>query len=1702
MNSLARQRETQGKMVKNENDMNHGNSLLKTATSRKFGASKMALTALRSGARPPVKKVKVPRKAMRMDGAESRVSDLTGSIIETMGTEEHAVIKEIQVNTDFEVESSVLGFSLDGESEDLGAKDRLQEKIPGKSIGPTTLMNLQPQKLAHSGATTPVCLPEPAKRKVMEIEKGISISAPSPMSLDRVHVQGYVQEHAAPESLEYRIQQEAFLKQREEEAAMQEAKQKKIQARLKKQQEKAREVGEGFEAQLGDFSVEHVQMDPDYSANEEAEESSEYVRDTRSGKKKSLVKKLLGKIKPKSPKKKTGRDDDPVVSAVEAKGLARNAIIASKHPENQSKVPEANAKSFPVNEIVMNSKDASSVSDLDASGRKFPVNEISTKDRARREPDEEESVSTLGTPKVLEKVVNQSNQMQLKTLEAEQETRQDAEAGGAGPFFSFALGDPSAQDPPSGQDEDDSSSNSSEVSGDVQDRNGEDPSSPPLSPSSTFRNALDAAILEAQRRLASPSQDPENQDQKQDEQNPGLAKTLSPIIEVEEARSPVSSTPISPVSKVSVKQVGRDEASEAQKDRKSDPSLMKVIASVGAGLFLWRHTNEETEQVSNEEGQSSQKTDAESTHSGKEDSQQARDDLQKVSSTAKATDPRFEAKDDREKSALGENFPSDKAVDRHSSVLSDKGKSAKLVETSKPIIFGEPVLQESVTQSSLLVVQGVDLKRPPRSHSPVSSDKDIPVPNDEMQKPSKGQAKNESSQISVYKGDDGEEVLMYEMNPFGLMQRSPTEKIGSPVTNKVSGTVERERDHSHGFFSDGLFDLLSTDDKTPKVRHDPPQVKHEPKEAMLSQVDQKEKMDTPQVLPEEITIEEGEDFADAMNSSNGDSGEGHCEGGERSSILARNEASSKTLGYVLGCSELIVCGRGNRSNSSVKGSDQKDLFKNELSAKRTDDTGKGKVGDRSQPIELHKKAPCESDTEKNKNLGGDQHRMSSNTKPTPEGRGMTEPLLDKHDPYWDTLSTIASTKDKSTSRPVEQKDSYGSEPRPIPVEILMKTKKTIPDGSEVDNECSNVLAGVPAHRDQGRRPQSSTQAAAISQSDAFNQKKATLSDPFKGETDKTKSLFDGSFVEASSGADGEPKETMKGPDTSLGQNHLSRFGSKSEEDSVLGPPSHRSSSHHRHGMSDDMPSGTKRNNRVASLIARFEEARDQVDSSPNPHSSKSPRADDSEESTYSEDNSALILNVTRSGPDDIEESYFEVNDDSKDDRLFRAENSGRSFRSQFSAPFPESSRTQVNNISEYSSRSGNSLTQRAALERMQFDRKSDDTHNDLPAAATARVASPKRFASPPTNTFPPSNRSVSWGYEEIYEPPRSRAPQLSTTVEEEYAPRNDDHSARSTSSYSMGESLGLDDRQGQYEARNSSMYGHPPGRSFDHVQRNLSRTKDFDNSSYIDLENEEPEVYDSYDEEEQALITRTLELSKALLASMTVEDLESDDEMAKSIMSLGTTELVNKRSAESVASRSVSMIQDPSVREHAYQKGHVLPSAGEGSSESPFQIDAFLPEYDGEIDEKSDHDDIPKASGARLQTLRMQRARALDNYQNHQSVTSDFNSHRFGAKTRNHLPRYTPVVEQPIGGSSEEDKRHSREEDAASISSESSSMSSSAPSEKARLLRQQLDDALKASKEIRKSNQSLGSELRDFKSKFYQKNNEIEDTAKHAMGNL
>jgi len=278
-----------------------------------------------------------------------------------------------------------------------------------------------------------------ANKKTMDISKGLRFSAPAPMTLSR-HQPQMGQEKTAPESKEY-LEMQAKKKtheQRQIEAKhMAEAK-IAVEERFKQAFE-LEEMNAGLDDQFNDFDSENE--------NE----------DLFGNVKKSLMKKILGKGRPKSSKKwqqtqdkssaiqaamaaaaaaveaatgnRSGMDEggNGPISEEKARAIVSQALVFSRqrnktqlsgvalHPSTmkfdrcqmaaQDIYKPGRSVQFPVNEVMMKRND-DSVSDLDASIRqntkKMPVVEIHMNNS--KECHGDGSVSTLGTPRVFEQL--------------------------------------------------------------------------------------------------------------------------------------------------------------------------------------------------------------------------------------------------------------------------------------------------------------------------------------------------------------------------------------------------------------------------------------------------------------------------------------------------------------------------------------------------------------------------------------------------------------------------------------------------------------------------------------------------------------------------------------------------------------------------------------------------------------------------------------------------------------------------------------------------------------------------------------------------------------------------------------------------------------------------------------------------------------------------------------------------------------------------------------------------------------------------------------------------------------------------------------------------------------------------------------------------------------------------------------------------
>ncbi|CAJ1952398.1 unnamed protein product [Cylindrotheca closterium] len=208
-------------------------SLLQTASSKKLGATKKALHVIQSNVRAPVKKIEtVPRSD------ESKVSALTASVVEAV---QPAMVREVGNLGEIDVpppKKEIKKTSFDGPNFRSG-------KIKF-GLGAARRITPQPKTVAHR------LMKVPSGRRGVEVHRGIVISAPSPMSLDRIQVQ-YGQEKVLPESKQVLAEKEAKRRQQEREAREAQYQKAIDQVRKQLQSDAYNKHGEGFETQIDDF---------------------------------------------------------------------------------------------------------------------------------------------------------------------------------------------------------------------------------------------------------------------------------------------------------------------------------------------------------------------------------------------------------------------------------------------------------------------------------------------------------------------------------------------------------------------------------------------------------------------------------------------------------------------------------------------------------------------------------------------------------------------------------------------------------------------------------------------------------------------------------------------------------------------------------------------------------------------------------------------------------------------------------------------------------------------------------------------------------------------------------------------------------------------------------------------------------------------------------------------------------------------------------------------------------------------------------------------------------------------------------------------------------------------------------------------------------------------------------------------------------
>lgn len=320
-------------------------------------------------------------------------------------------------------------------------------------------------------------------------------------------------------------------------------------------------------------------------------------------------------------------------------------------------------------------------------------------------------------------------------------------------------------------------------------------------------------------------------------------------------------------------------------------------------------------------------------------------------------------------------------------------------------------------------------------------------------------------------------------------------------------------------------------------------------------------------------------------------------------------------------------------------------------------------------------------------------------------------------------------------------------------------------------------------------------------------------------------------------------------------------------------------------------------------------------------------------------------------------------------------------------------------------------------------------------------------------------RNVSWGFEEIYEDSNPRLDQ------------SDQETSNSEGTFSLGD-----------RSRSRSRRGSP--------QIPKSQPSPEDMRSTTILQSNDTLITGL---EEQDLLSRTLELSKGLL---------------KTIM--GRQDIMEHEEQERT---ETSRSRDARGKLHNYNRNHRRRQFTPPDTRDDFHYHENRSAATNVI-EKSEEDDIaPIMIQNRLEILRRQRAQSLAKFRLSQTpISGEGVSYTRSSepirRDRDRLKYYTSSHDVGKSATSISDRvknsdylqSYTDDTDIELKYTTSDSNTSVTPSQKARDLRIQLDEAMKASKEIQLSQQKLGSELSTFKKRYYTRNGEIDDYARKAIG--
>ena len=968
-----------------------------------------------------------------------------------------------------------------------------------------------------------------------------------------------------------------------------------------------------------------------------------------------------------------------------------------------------------------------------------------------------------------------------------------------------------------------------------------------------------------------------------------------------------------------------------------------------------------------------------------------------------------------------------------------------------------------------------------------------------------GQISPQSS-FEVYEHPEGD-IVMWSENPVQEKEPSAPKEF-------------------NGNFSDGLFDLLSTDESVSRGRKKVPFLAENQGASLDDTHESTDEVEEANACMFDLTLGACGRVKDPPIQRSIKNGLNHMSalvtsqhgstGGTMSDDNSDEGKINPNFGVMCGAVPLYFMYR-----NSDKGGDQQNVsdptktksvdfikIQDDLAARAAKESTPESYQDRLLPVVLPEK-------EDDMGLVDDSNQDFVISLPQNVAPAASNILLARDDAYWDTLSTIASTKDKSAGS-VNVVVNEDTTPGPIPVEITMKNK---PLQSAILNHESQMtqsigkISNLMVDDDDSSAESLSKQLAAI----AMEQHQPSSEHKNESVAPRGSDRFE--HVQS---------DCAESLSKQLAAIAMEQHQPSSEHKNESVAP--RGSDRFEHVQSDSADLEKPKNDSV-----RSEESMNDVPErrteDPDSHSSKvgSPK-----ENGAQADASELLLAVTRSDGNDEARMASPSQSPQSPSNGWQVRGMSKPFRIS-----QETLQEASSGLRSYVPKSPESTNRKQVYSSLNVHSK----HEVIFPSATTSVHKPDPLAASMSNNafvnpWKNSNRSVSWGVEEIYE---ATSPTSSSGMDAPQGTSNDDILAVAAGAASQVMSQ----------------------------QKALSP---------ISVTTQSPSATSSSQlsaRDEQELISRTLILSKQLLSSMAIQELGGvDNDFMKSLMSFGTED--GKLSLPSPESKTVGLTEVRSLADsstsspalEAVQVDHgkmrprtpisvrhlgpapgsvreaieatsgmsadppevsdcILPSASGRSEDSPIDVEELFSKYDnlandligenaklqgkatvGPTDENTTATSTSPKTMSRLDQLRAHRAQAMAKLQvgtidrqfgNRVSVDVNQRKDRVSAYSQGSLvnPR---LYEVAFGSPPVPTPRIAPKED--ELETASSRSASSTPSMKARELRRQLDEAIQASRNIKESQEQLGSELEHFKNRFYRKNDALEDQAVRAIGGL